>query len=66
MTAKQSSIFILFGIFNDEREAALGAYTSRDGAMLALVDYKSECGKHGYYDDYYIQDLVINVPVGNI
>jgi hypothetical protein len=75
MTTNQSSIFILFGHFDNEDATLLGAYTSRDGAELALADYKNELeagrclvtGVHGSdYNAYYIQRLVIDVPVGNI
>jgi len=67
----QSSIFILFGLFHHEGETVLGAYTSYDEAVLALDAYKTELAvdringryEHSDYDDYSIEETMLNLPV---
>ena len=67
----QSSIFLLFGLFHYEGETVLGAYTSYDAAVFALDAYKTELAvdhinnryDHSDYDDYSIEETVLNLPV---
>jgi hypothetical protein len=67
----QSSIFILYGIVDYEGNTTLGAYTSYDKAVFALDAYKTELAvdsingryDHSVYDDYLIEETVINMPV---
>lgn len=68
---KQSSIFLLFGMFHHEGETTLGAYTCYDEAVLALDAYKTEIAvdrinnryDHSDYDDYSIEEYLLNAPV---
>jgi len=67
----QSSIFILYGFVDGEGNTTLGAYTSYDKAALALDAYKTELvvdrirvfGHSSVYDDYLIEETVLNMPV---
>lgn len=67
----QSSIFILFGMFHYEGETVLGAYTSYDAAVFALDAYKTQVAvdrineryEHSDYDDYSIEETVLDMPV---
>ncbi len=67
----QSSIFLLFGIIHYEGETVLGAYTSYDQAVFALDAYKTELAvdrinnryDHSDYDDYSIEEQLLNAPV---
>ena len=67
----QSSIFILFGVFHYQGETLLGAYTSYDAAVFALDAYKTELAvdrindryEHSNYDDYSIEEQLLNAPV---
>jgi len=66
----QSSIFLLFGIIHYEGSFKLGAYTSYDQAVFALDAYKTELAvdrinnryDHSDYDDYYIEEVLLNAP----
>jgi hypothetical protein len=67
----KSSIFLLFGMFHCEGETVLGAYTSYDEAVRELDAYKTELTvdrinnryDHSDYDDYSIEETVLNLPV---
>jgi hypothetical protein len=67
----QSSIFLLFGNVDYEGAFVLGTYTSYDQAVFALDAYKTELAvdrinnryDHSDYDDYSIEEQLLNAPV---
>ena len=58
-------------MFHDEGETVLGAYTSYNKAVLALDAHKTELAvdrinnryDHSDYDDYSIEETVLNLPI---